>query len=194
MAELVVEITNAGAFGRSRVERFLEIQYDRAFGGKIRGHYPSLISVSDSEGNLCAAAGFRRADAGPLFLEQYLDEPVDVLIGAGFGGPVARRDIAEIGNLASVTPVASWALFEALARHLENAGCRFAVATATRQLRRTFARARMDIQTLSRATAERLTEGREDWGGYYQRDPEVLAGPINAQADKLAAVYRRAAV
>ncbi len=179
--------------GRGAVERFLEERYERAFGGRIRKHYPCLISVRDGEGAISAAAGFRRADGGALFLEQYLDDPIEGLIGAHFGGPVARRDIAEIGNLASLTPTASWALFEALALHLEDEGCRFAVATATRQLRRTFARARMDTRTLSRAAAERLGEGREDWGGYYRRDPEVLAGPISAQADKLGAVYRRAA-
>ena len=163
---------------RRRVEAFLESAYDRAFQGKIRRHYPFLMSVQDRDGQIHAAVGFRFAATEPLFLEQYLDAPAEAAIAAKLGGPVERKGVAEIGNLASESPGASLFLFLALASHLDRQGCTHAVATATHQLRRGFARAGFLTQPLARAEVGRLTTGAGDWGGYYDRDPEVLAGPI----------------
>ncbi|HQN51047.1 MAG TPA: thermostable hemolysin [Phenylobacterium sp.] len=162
---------------RLRVEAFLEAAYARAIDGRIRSHYPTLMSLQDRSGQIHAAVGFRTAAAGPLFLEQYLDAPVETALSAGFGD-VARSEVAEIGNLASESPGASLFLFLALARHLHGLGCAYAVATATRQLRRGFARVGFETITLSAARPERLGERADDWGGYYDRDPEVMAGPI----------------
>lgn len=163
---------------RARVERYIEQAYSQAFNGRIRSHYPILISVQDRAGAIHAAAGFRLAGDHDLFLEQYLDLPVERAIAQGLGEAVSRSAVAEIGNLASASPGASLFLFLALARHLEGIGCSHAVATATRQLRRGFARIGFDTRVLARAEAERLTEGAADWGGYYERDPEVRVGAI----------------
>ena len=163
---------------RLRVEAYLETAYDRAFKGLIRNHYPTLMSIQDREGNIHAAVGFRFASQGPLFLEQYLDGPIETAVAQRLGGPVDRAVVAEIGNLASNSPGASLFLFMALARHLDRQGASFAVATATSQLRRSFARVGFDTEPLARADAGRLADGAGDWGAYYSRDPEVLAGAI----------------
>lgn len=162
---------------RLRVEAYLEAAYAKAFNGRIRTHYPTLMSLQDRGGQIHAAVGFRTARASPLFLEQYLDAPVEVALSARFAD-VSRNQVAEIGNLASDSPGASLFLFLALARHLDGLGCAYAVATATRQLRRGFARVGFETVTLTAAHPERLGEQADDWGGYYDRDPEVMAGPI----------------
>ncbi|WP_374574918.1 thermostable hemolysin [Phenylobacterium sp.] len=163
--------------GRPEVEAFVEDVYAHAFDGRARSHYPFLMSLRDQAGRLLAAAGFRLAAHGPLFLEQYLDEPVEAAVGrVGLG---ARREaIAEIGGLASACPGASLALFRALAGHLDASGCTHAVATATRQLRRTFRRFGLAAELVGPADPGRLGEAAREWGGYYRRDPQVLAGAI----------------
>jgi len=157
---------------RERVEAYIEATYAQAFSSRIRAHYPTLMSVQDARGAIHAAVGFRLAGAGPLFLERYLDAPIETVLG------VSRAGVAEIGNLASASAGASLFLFMALARHLHQLGCDHAVATATRQLRRTFGRVGFPTRTLTTADPARLGAEAKDWGGYYTRDPEVLAGAI----------------
>lgn len=157
---------------RERVEAYIEATYAKAFSGRIRTHYPTLMSVQDGRGEIHGAVGFRRAVEAPLFLERYLDAPIETVLDA------PRAGVAEIGSLASASAGASLFLFMALARHLNQLGCDHAVATATRQLRRTFARVGFPTRTLTTADPSRLGAEARDWGGYYERDPAVLAGAI----------------
>lgn len=48
-----------------------------------------------------AALGYRRAEAQAMFLETYLDRPIEAELSEIFGRPIPRRNIVEIGNLAS---------------------------------------------------------------------------------------------
>jgi hypothetical protein len=173
-----ISIHHSGRPDRLRVEAYLEAAYARAFDGQIRSHFPTLISVQDNAGVIHAAAGFRFAADAPLYLEHYLDGPVETAVAATLGDRPRRNQIAEIGNLASESPGASLFLFLALAAHLDRQGCTHAVATATKQLRRSFARVGFATKGLTRAQAERLPDGGADWGAYYARDPEVLVGAI----------------
>lgn len=171
---------------RERVEAYIEATYADAFSGRIRSHYPTLMSVQDANGEIHAAVGFRRAASGPLFLERYLDEPIEAAIARATGAGASRHGVAEIGNLASQSAGASLFLFMALARHLHQQGCDHAVATATRQLRRTFGRVGFPTARLTTADPARLGADAGDWGGYYERDPEVLAGRIAPALEPLA--------
>ncbi|MGZ6039849.1 MAG: thermostable hemolysin [Phenylobacterium sp.] len=182
-----VEIHQADSRSRYRAERFLEAEYARAFGGRIRQHYPMLMTAAGPDGDVLAAAGFRPATAEPLFLEQYLDDPIEVAIAWRLGEPVRRDDVVEIGNLASASPCASRVLFSALAYHLEQRGATHAVATATRQLRRSFRRICFPVSTLGAADAARLSQGGGDWGSYYARDPQIVVGHISSARPALRA-------
>lgn len=174
----LVEIPQADSAARTRAEHFVEAEYARAFGGRIRDHYPQLMTVVGPGGAVLAAAGFRPAAAEPLFLEQYLDEPVEAAIARRLDEPVRRADVVEIGNLASASPCASRILFSALADHLDQLGATYAVATATRQLRRSFRRICFPVSPLGAAQASRVTQSGGDWGSYYTRDPQVVVGRI----------------
>ncbi|MBX3479006.1 MAG: thermostable hemolysin [Caulobacter sp.] len=163
---------------RPRVEAFLEASYAMAFEGRIRSHYPTLVSVQGLDGQVLAAVGFRLACQEGLFLEQYLDVPIEQALANRMGLEIQRREIAEIGNLASSSAPATLLLFLALAAHLADEGCTHAVATATRQLRRSFARVGFATESLTRAEPARLADAAADWGAYYARDPEVRVGAI----------------
>lgn len=165
---------------RRRVERFIEDAFAEAYGGRIAAHYPTLMSVQDDDGVIYAAVGFRVAQEGVLFLEHYLDLPVDAAMSAAIGATVERSHIVEIGSLASSGRGATVFLFSAMARHLKACGLRFAVATATDELRRIFHKAGLGALTLAAADPRRLIDGGASWGDYYATDPMVLAGSIDA--------------
>lgn len=163
---------------RRRVERFIEDTYAEAYGSRIQSHYPTLMSVQDETGVIYAVVGFRHASEERLFLEQYLDGPVDAVLAQAIGAPVERDHVVEVGGLASSGQGATVFLFAAMAHHLQREGLRFAVATATGELRRIFSRAGLGALKIARADPRRLQDGGGAWGAYYQSDPVVLAGCI----------------
>lgn len=165
---------------RRRVERFVENAYAEAYGGQIQAHYPTLMSVQDEAGVLYAVVGFRHAAEAPLYLEQYLDGPIETVLGQAIGARIDRAHVVEIGGLASSGQGATVFLFAAMAHHLQKEGLRFAVATATDELRRIFHKAGLGPLQLARADPRRLDDGGGSWGAYYQTDPVVLAGSIEA--------------
>jgi hypothetical protein len=165
---------------RRRVETFIEDSYLQAYGSHIGRHYPTLMSVQDDDGTIYAVVGFRPAGDGPLFLEQYLDGPVEAVLSGTIGATVARTAIVEIGSLASNGRGATIFLFAAMARHLLSIGAHFAVATATGELRGMFHRAGLGSVPLATADPERLVDHGASWGGYYRTHPVVLAGSIRA--------------
>ena len=172
---------------REPVEAFIEAAYRRAFSGRPCHHFPILVSLRAANGELQAAAGIRRASQEPLFLEQYLDLPIEFIVSQRAGATIGRHAILEIGSLASSSPKASTEHFKAIAKFSANEGCSIAVATMTRQLRRKFARFQIPLFVLAPADPERLGAGAAQWGGYYHRDPQVVAGPLGTATAKLVA-------
>lgn len=164
-------------------ERFVEARFEQAFGARVPRHYPLVTGLRAPDGAVLAAAGVRFAEADPLFLERYLDSPVEQAVAEAFGRPVARESIVEIGSLASDSPAASLQLFNALATWLASVcGRRFAVATARPDLQRLLGRAGFGLRPLGDADPARLGEGAHDWGSYYDRAPRVFAGEIGVSS------------
>ena len=144
------------------------------------------MSVEDLDGRILAAAGCRLAGDAPLFLEAYLDKPIETVVADRLQAPVSRRQIAEVGNLASDCRGASLFLYLALGRRLQRQGCAYVVATATAPLRRSFARLGFPTAALASAQAWRLGDAAADWGRYYDHSPEVRVGVIDPALRPLA--------
>lgn len=170
----VVAITHHFAPERRRVEAMIRDTYASTYGGDIAVTHPMLMSLRDAQDRILAGVGFRPAGAAPLFLETYLDQPVETMIRGG----VARSRIVEIGNLAAVEPGASYLLFMALAAYLHGCGFEKAVVTATRPLRRLFRQIGFDALELGPARPERIGPAAADWGSYYAADPRVVCGDV----------------
>ncbi|MQP68088.1 hypothetical protein GE253_22480 [Niveispirillum sp. SYP-B3756] len=177
----VVAITHHFAPERRRVEAMIRQTYAQIYGGDIAVTHPMLMSLRDANDRILAGVGFRPASTGPLFLETYLDHPVEALIP---GGP-QRPAIVEIGNLAAAEPGASYLLFMALAAYLHGQGFEKAVVTATRPLRRLFRHIGFDALELGRARPERIGPAAAAWGSYYANDPRVVCGNVAFGADCL---------
>lgn len=174
-----VTLADASHPGRAALERFIEARFEKAFGARVQSHYPLICGLCADDGTILATAGVRFAETGRLFLERYLDAPVDQRVADAFGRPVARDSIVEIGSLASDSPAASLQLFSTLADWLASScGRRFAVATARPDLQRLLGRAGFGLMTLGLADPLRLGDGAHDWGSYYDRAPQVFASQI----------------
>lgn len=163
---------------RERIACFIDSVYSAAYGAVISRHYPSFISVHGADGNILAAAGFRCAAYGPLFLEQYLPAPIESFVKSGTQVPVRRDRIAEIGNLAATGSGGSLFLFAMLAGFLQRSGFTHAAVTATDSLQRTFERFRFEFEVLTAARPDLLTDGGASWGQYFSRRPRVLLGAV----------------
>jgi len=178
----VISITPSSDAERHHVAVFIEERYRISYGAAIHVEYPNLISLRDGRGRVVAAAGFRFADLGPLFLEQYTKRPIDALLG------VHRREIVEIGNLAAYGG-ASLVLFAALASYLERIGIARAVVTSTDTLERRLVRLGLEAERVCAADPARIGDMGKVWGSYYRHRPHVLAGDIGAACDRLREMF-----
>jgi hypothetical protein len=149
------------------------------------------VATLRRDGGLVAAAGYRAAADAPLFLETYLDAPIEDVIAARTGQPVARDRIVEIGGLSAMGRRPLIELFARLAQAFDSQGLEMAVVTATAKLRRGFDLIGFDATELAPADPARLPGGAEGWGRYYDAQPVVLAGRIGATRARLDAFAAR---
>lgn len=178
-------VTNLYSAERRRVERFIEQHFRTVYGAEITRHYPSLISVHDAEDTILAALGFRYAKEGPLFLEHYLDAPIEAMLSEAYGQDMPRGIIAETGNLVSSGQGASIFLFTALNAYLAKQGVQMNTVTATGFLSRYFRKLGFEEVVLAKADQSRLSDGGKSWGSYYQQNPKVVAGRIDQLLESL---------
>jgi hypothetical protein len=171
---------------RPAVEQSITQKFERAYGAHLTHFLPDLLKLSVS-GELGAVAGVRSAHGSRLFLEQYLDQPVEQAVAGAFMTPVDRDKIVEIGNLAANAPRLAYSLFAVLATVLSHAGYRWVVCTATPQVASMLTRMGFSAQNICRADPSQLEAGSSGWGEYYASRPRVIAGDVQLAAAQVAA-------
>lgn len=172
---------------RAAIEDFIAARYSAAFGATLRRFMPWLATFEDDAGELHAALGLRAADHEPLFIERYLDLPVEEAIGALCGAAVPRASIIEVGNFAARHAGDTRRMIHALVERLADCDYRHVVFAATAGLRNAFARLGLAPVALASADPLRLGAERADWGNYYAGDPQVLVGDLESGFAWLAA-------
>lgn len=165
---------------RAAFEAFIQQRFRIAHGADIRHFMPQLFGVSQANGELCAVAGVRLASDEPLFLERYLDHPIDPLISAAAAQPVDRRAIAEVGNLAASDTGSARLSIIAITWLLAMGGLEWVAFTGNIGLVNSFHRLGLKPVTLCAADPQRLGDERHLWGSYYESQPWVHVGNIRA--------------
>jgi len=170
---------------RSSLERFIANRYALSYGARIEHFADHLVGVTDADGRWTAAVGFTPAASAPLFIEQYLDTPIEQAIAERLGVTVDRSQVVEVGNLAATVPGAARRLVIAMTRLLHRRGHTWVAFTSTTSLLNTFAR--LDVSTIQLAPADpsRLHAGADAWGTYYGTHPLVMAGSIPIELIRL---------
>jgi hypothetical protein len=171
---------------RREIESFIEAIYQRRYAAQVRRFAPELVSLRDERGAIVAAAGYRAAASGPLYLERYLDSPVEHLLGGVAHAQASRERIVEVGHLAAAKAGEGRRLALLLAPHLTSLGFQWVVSTLTEELRQLFRR--LGIVPLALGAADPLALGDEarGWGSYYEHRPVVLAGQLGLAMETLA--------
>jgi hypothetical protein len=160
------------------VRRLIRERYAAVHGASPEVDYPHHCTILDG-GDAIATLGYRHGDEGRLFVETYLDAPVEVVLSERLGRPIDRAAIVEIGAHASRRPAATMALWLRAANELQDQA-EIAVAVLTGPIRDMFGRIGLPIQIVEKSDPGRVAAGSGQWGRYYESDPLVCAGEIAA--------------
>lgn len=159
---------------REAVEQSVRAIYAQRYGAHVPGFAPMLVALREGE-SVLAAAGYRAASTGPLFLESYLPAPVETLIGSQTGAVLQRDRIVEVGHLAASRGGEGRRLIQLLGPHLAQQGFDWIVGTVTQELRAMLVRLGVAPLTLGAADPALLGATAHVWGSYYEHQPIVLA-------------------
>ncbi len=171
-----VHFSQPGDSDRAEVEQFISEIFREAYGARIWRFKPCLMSLRDHDNKLVAACGFRSAALGPLFLEAYLDQPIEAVLVKRIGSPIERNDIVEVGNLSVIEPGVARYLITAIVDRLHATSKQWAVFTAVPVVRNAFIKLGLNPVILGDADKSRLpAEEQAEWGSYYEQKPQIMA-------------------
>lgn len=193
--------------GRTAAESCIRDRFLDAFGAELDSFLPLLLAMNCGS-RLSGVAGISQASRTTLFLEQYLDTPIEQAVaeglarrdsaagsvtgraGAAGSTSVSRDSIVEIGNLVAASNGASLGIFIVLASALHQAGFTHLVFTATEKLRSKFNRLGFETTLLADADPTRLSSGDGvSWGSYYANKPQVVTGELHQAMTAIADSY-----
>lgn len=161
---------------RGELELFVQGAFASRHSARVRSFMPTLLALRNDKGEICSVAGFRSAAHEPLFLEHYLDGPIERAISTVTRLEVSRSHIVEVGNLAGMNCRSAMRLILALPRLLLDRGHRWMVFTATDTVRQLLANYHAPLIDLAPAVASRVQGLGDDWGRYYDTNPRIMVG------------------
>ena len=165
-----------GSEAASLVTDFIQRRFLQAYGARPELRIPRLLALTTRSGTLLAAVGVRNAGDERLFLEDYINAPMETLVAGEI--TLRRHELAEIAHLAGVQAGVSRFLFAGLTLWLRARGYRWIAFTGTDQLRNSFRRMGIPAQIIAPADPARLADGGQGWGAYYDHRPVVMAAHI----------------
>jgi hypothetical protein len=173
-----LEILESGHPDRASLQHFIAETYLRAYGARIQHFAQYLVGLRRPGAGWVAGVGYTLAGPDALFVEQYLDQPIQVEMAARMGAPIRRDQIVEVGNLAAAGAGAARNVIVRMTALLHRLSRSWVVFTSTRALLNSFARLEINPVRIARADPGRLPDGGESWGSYYDSEPCVMAASI----------------
>jgi hypothetical protein len=165
--------------GRAAVENYVRERYQTFYQATVSNFCPWLVSLQ-CLGENSGAAGLRPAASTPLYLEQYLDVPVEQAMSAVTNTFIIRSAVVEVCNLVAQRSGASHLLFLLFTALLHEAGYEWIVFTATKALRNNLAKVGFPIHLIQEASPALLDPAVvQAWGNYYKTEPVVVAGRLD---------------
>ncbi|MBL4761128.1 MAG: thermostable hemolysin [Gammaproteobacteria bacterium] len=171
--------------GRQDLERYISNKYLQVHGAHINEYLPILAGVQ-AGGELAGAFGLRPGQYRPMFLEQYLDAPIEQQVASITKQPVDRCALMEIGNLAITRTGYGPLVMVLLSMSLAEAGYEWMVFTVTEQVERLMKCLGFEPHYLVSADPDRLDGDQLLWGSYYQNNPRVMVGSLKTVSEIIA--------
>jgi len=168
---------------KEMVRRFAEARFKAAYNADVNDFLPHMLALLDNQLAVQASVGYQSAESHSLYLEHYLDQPIEDAIAARLNIDKPRRsEILEVGNLASLSPGATRRLILNLACHFQKQGYKWLVITATSHVKNSFEKLNigLDLHKVCKADASAVVDTNSNWGSYYEHNPEVYIGDIDA--------------
>lgn len=163
---------------RKQIETFIANGFATHYGAALSPStfLPVLFALEVKGVKAAVGARFGVEDNTPamLFIEQYLEHPVEVAL-ANKGINVQRQHIVEVGNLFSSSSRYTLPLLLSLFFMLKQCGSEYLVFSATTQLKQLLQGAGIELISLACADASKLAPSANNWGTYYDTAPEVVA-------------------
>lgn len=173
---LTVHFSEQDAPDRAEIEEFIRIVFFQVCGAKVRFFLPTLMSLRDPNGKLVAACGIRNAGTERLFLENYMEKPVEQVLSERIGATVDRNDIVEIGNYSVAELGLSRQLSSVIFEQLHATSKKWVVFTAIQLVHNALTKLGITPVILCDASIDRLPpEEQTEWGSYYEQCPKVMA-------------------
>ena len=164
--------------GRNSIENYIGERYQAFYQAKVSNFCPWLVSMQ-CLGKHTGAAGLRPASASALYLEQYLEVPIERAMSVALGTEISRSSIIEVCNLVAERKGASHLLFLLFTAALHQAGYEWIVFTATKALRNNLDKVGFPVHAIQVASPASLDPALvQDWGNYYRTEPVVVAGRL----------------
>lgn len=172
---------------RGAFETLIRTRYADAHGADLGQFMPNLLGCIDSTGRPLAVLGYRSAATEALFLEQYLETPIEDALSyhgasAGSIAGLERGRIVEVGNFASCDRHATIELIRLLPGYLIRAGFEWLVFTGTPRVCALVASFGAPLVDLGLADIRKVRGGVDCWGRYYDTAPRVMAGWLGHRA------------
>ena len=166
-------------------KKFVQEDFMSHYNAHISEFMPNLVSIINKNKEVRAVAGYRGARDNNLFLEQYLDHPIETFISDYSGIDITRDQIVEVGNLACAANGYARLVIIRLTEMLYKSGYRWVAFTATQILYNSFLRLGLTPHAITSADPKRLLNSDNDWGSYYDNSPQVMFGSIEWGFNKL---------
>lgn len=188
----LVQLEGPLAAERADAEGFVRAAFAAAYDAQVKHFLPTLMALRNDSGRLLAVLGLRETGAESLFLEQYLDRPVEQALSAAVACPVDRASLVEVGNFAVGAAGGGRWLITALTAYLYAAGRSWTVFTCGPELQNAFRRLGVELVDLGAADPGRLpADERARWGSYYAQRPRVMAANVAQSHGVLSALFER---
>lgn len=171
-------LAERGTGMRTELESRIRAGFGQHFQACIEGFMPQLAvyrHASGAEGVI----GIRDAAADTLFLESYLDRPIDMAVSQYAGYGVQRGEIAEVGQFVISDRETVADFFRDLVPFLKSQGYDWVCFTGTNRIRALLSRIGFEGRPIATAIRERVTASGDDWGSYYDHDPVVIVGKLS---------------
>ncbi len=176
MQEIHAFIVHQHDADRREVEDFIRAVFADSYHATITHFMPELVALRDAGSCLMAAFGLRHAAQESLFLEQYLDSPIEQLLSNKLNKTILRDEITEIGNLAVANPRNAGILIAHVIQQSLDMQVKWCVATAHRSLQNGLIKGGRDVFALYPADVSKLPGSEQGlWGSYYDNQPQVIA-------------------
>jgi hypothetical protein len=169
----------AGDPQRPAAESYIRARFQDSYAADVCVFHPYLLGVTRGDHSITSVIGLRPASCGQFFLESYLDESAEKLLTDATGETIQRKQVVEVGNLASTDAESFRFLMIGLITLLDRIpDTRWMVCTVGEKLIRLLRRTRFFPIVINQASAERLSPEAGNWGSYYRHARSVVAGNV----------------